>query len=279
MIAILGATGMLGKEFVARLSEASQEFRIFDRSNLKVEANPDDLARTLEQAEFVINCIAYTNVPGSEANRDLAMAVNAEFPKRLAMATAATGARLVHFSTDYVFDGMSTVPYLPREITRPINAYGISKANGERGISDYAENFRILRTSWLYGGFGMCFPKKIQSMLASGLSPRIVSDQLGQPTWAADVVEFTLSELPRIKGGKIVHAASSGSGSWFDFSKEIAASISPDLVSRLIPISSEDFVDNVNRPKYSVLDVAENIDYQIGDWRNRWRIASSKVLD
>jgi dTDP-4-dehydrorhamnose reductase len=279
MIAILGATGMLGKEFVARLSETSHEFRIFDRSNLNIDDNPNDLARSLCHAEFVINCIAYTNVPGAEANRDLAMAVNAEFPTRLAMATSATGARLIHFSTDYVFDGMNSVPYSTSDLTRPVNAYGISKACGEKGISEFADNFRILRTSWLYGGFGMCFPKKIQSMLAAGMSPRIVSDQIGQPTWAADVVEFTLSELPKIHDGKIVHAASSGSGSWFDFSQEIAASIHPDLVSRLIPISSGDFVDSVNRPKYSVLDVTDNVAFQIGDWKNRWHVAGSKVLD
>ena len=270
---ILGSGGMLGSEFVTQFRQKRVDFDEKDRSNFSISEKSDALQKLLAEYDIVVNCIAYTKVDQAEAEPELAFEVNAEWPGRLAEACNESGAHLIHISTDYVFDGTNQNGYRIFDDPKPISTYGKSKLAGEEAIANTGSKYSIFRTAWLYGQFGKCFPRTIQSRLAAGIQSSIVDDQIGSPTWTQDLVDLILRHVEIAHLPKIVHATSQGSCSWYEFAKEIASSggYSRDLIK---PIKSSEYPTPAIRPKNSVLLPLEGPAGKIGNWKDRWEIAA-----
>ena len=185
---------------------------------------------------------------------------------------------MIHVSTDYVFRGDAQKAYLTSDKPDPQNEYGRSKALGEVLVAESGADYSIVRTAWLYGCGGSCFPKKIAETLQSKGIARVVNDQIGQPTWAKDLSELILacSELENLP--RIVHGTASGLATWAELASEVAVFLGLNPAEVIVPISSSDLPTPAIRPKWSVLDNSTNGLIPIGDWRERWRIAAPKVL-
>jgi dTDP-4-dehydrorhamnose reductase len=231
------------------------------------------------EADLVINCAAYTAVDAAEENEDVALEINATGPAHLEAACAASGARLVHISTDYVFAGDATAPYAEDAPMAPSGAYGRPKAAGETAVRDSGANALIVRTAYLYGRGGPCFPKTIARAGRARGALTVVDDQIGQPTWTRDVAAFILRLLAADAPAGTYHATSSGQASWFEFAREIVASAGlGDIVS---PIDSGAYAAKAPRPSWSVLghEASQRVGVEgIGDWRERWAEAAPEVL-
>lgn len=276
--ALFGGTGLLGTEIQKELQQKGLEVNVIRRQEFDLEtAGQKTLEAELSRFDFVINSAAYTNVEQAEINPELAVRLNANFPQKLAIATSRIGNKLIHISTDYVFAGDQIVPYKVSSPTDPVNAYGKSKALGEQLVLQGDPKSTIVRTSWLYGASKETFPQKIVAKLMSNSEVRVVSDQIGQPTWARDVAEQIVSYSKLEKIQPIVHIASSGQASWADFAKAIAESSKFDS-NRIIPVSSSTFKNLAQRPKYSVLDLASQSIPPIGNWLERWNQAHLNII-
>lgn len=276
-IAVVGASGMFGSDLVNLIKARGIEFQSFGRSNLDFEQSPEALARIFKSFDSVVNTIAFTAVDKAESEINEANTVNGLYAGLLAKAAKIAGARLIHISTDYVFDGLSNSPYKVDEPVNPKTAYGKSKALGEKHVAESGADYSILRTAWLYGTNGRCFPKVIAELLTKNGSVRVVSDQFGQPTWTRDLAEMVLQVLQLENMPRIVHAVSSGKATWADFAKEVALSIGLNTDS-VEEISSGEFSTAAKRPSWSVLDNSSDVLKPIGDWRERWRQAAPEVL-
>jgi dTDP-4-dehydrorhamnose reductase len=276
--AIVGENGMFGSEMLTLLKSRGLDAHGFGRSNLNLDSDPKLIANSLRGADVVINAVAYTLVDRAETEIDQANRVNGKYAGVLAEAAALLGARFIHISTDYVFDGNSIFPYSVAEPLSPQSSYGRSKALGEELVEKAGADFSILRTAWLYGANGRCFPKVIAELLNKNGSVKVVGDQFGQPTWTRDLAEQVLKVLALQNMPRIIHAVSSGKATWADFAKEIAQSIgmSTDSVEA---ISSAEFPTAAKRPAWSVLDNSSEVITPIGDWRERWRVAAPEVLE
>ncbi|MEO0025071.1 MAG: hypothetical protein RL196_1512 [Actinomycetota bacterium] len=269
---------MLGQEFAKTLQSQEIDVATFNRSNFSTYSTSEAMALALENSDVVINCIAYTAVDKAESEEALAYEINAEFPRKLAIASAKVGAKLIHFSTDYVFDGSQAEPHRTGEAKAPKNAYGRTKAAGEDFVLQNADQFAILRTAWLYGQYGKCFPKTIANALTTRDFVEVVNDQHGQPTWTKDVVDLTLAFIESGSTQKIIHAVSQGEATWFNFAQAVATSINKEKSLVVRPVTSENFVTAAKRPKFSLLETANDFDFQIGHWLERWRRAAAEVL-
>ena len=204
--------------------------------------------------------------------------MNAIAAGKLAQVSALVGARYLQISTDYVFKGDATKPYLTSDTPDPQTEYGRSKALGELLVSESGAEYSIIRTAWLYGAAGKCFPKTIANALERNGSARVVSDQHGQPTWTKDLAELILAcaqlkEMPRI-----VHGTSSGEATWFEFAGEVAKTLGLDSDEVIEPVSSAEYPTAAVRPKWSVLDNSSEVLRPIGNWRERWHMAAAEVL-
>lgn len=276
-IAVIGANGMFGSEMISRLGAKGIEAKGFNRRNLYLEESPESLANEFVGFDAVINGVAFTAVDRVESEINEANKVNGIFAGGLAMAAKLAGARFIHISTDYVFDGLSETPYKIHDEIDPKTAYGKSKALGEKLVSESGADYSIVRTAWLYGANGRCFPKVMAEILKKNGSVKVVNDQIGQPTWTRDLAEMVLQVLLLGEMPRIVHATASGKTSWAGFAKEIAQStgLSVDSVAE---ISSADFPTAAKRPAWSVLDNSSDVITPIGDWRERWYVAAPEVL-
>ena len=201
----------------------------------------------------ILNCAAYTNVDGCESHRDEAFRVNADAVEHLADAADATGSLLVQISTDFVFDGMSDRPYLEDDPTSPRCVYGQSKLAGELA-AQRARDHLVVRTAWLYGPGGHNFPLAISRRAAAGEPLRVVTDQVGCPTYTRDLAEALL-ELIDLDARGVVHACGSEAVSWFDFAEAIVALRYPGVT---VGRTTSDSLDQpARRPAYSVLDCSK----------------------
>jgi dTDP-4-dehydrorhamnose reductase len=232
----------------------------------------DDLSRALDGFSIVINAVAYTAVDNAESELELANLINGDYAGKLAKAAQNVGARLMHISTDYVFDGSATSPYSTTAPTNPKSAYGSSKLLGEILVADSGVNYTIFRTAWLYGQNGRCFPKVMFEKALSKDRLKVVNDQFGQPTWTKDLAQQVVAFAELNGAPNIVHAVSSGQCTWFEFAKEILGDYPIE------PVSSSEFVTPAKRPSYSVLENSSSQITPIGDWRERWQIAKAEVL-
>lgn len=280
--AVVGSRGMLGTEIVTLLRTTGHEVIEWHRDNLNFEFSVDELASVISSEDIipdiVVNCVAYTAVDKAESELFEASKVNGIYAGKLAQAAGRIGARFFHVSTDYVFDGHSTIAYGVDHETNPQSAYGESKLVGEELVKDSGADFTIFRTAWLYGEYGRCFPKIIAGLLRDRDSINVVSDQIGSPTWTRDLAEVIIDHGINHYGERIVHAVSSGQGSWFDFAVEIQKAV-PEFDSKAVnAISTAEYPTPAKRPASSVLDNSETRGLRIGDWRDRWTVAAPSVL-
>lgn len=267
---------MLGQDVVALLREQGQDVEVSTRRDLDVT---DAAACMTAVAGFdvVVNCAAWTAVDDAEAQEGEAFGANAVGPANLARAASAAGARLVHVSTDYVFDGEATTPYAADAPIAPRSAYGRTKAAGEWAVRAHDTHGRhvVLRVAWLYGAGGNSFPKTIVRLARERGSVNVVTDQVGQPTWTRDVADVVWRVVSADVPGGTFHATSGGVASWFDFAQEAVAAAGLDR-SVVGTTTSDAFVRPAPRPSYSVLGHDELVAVgvaPIGDWRERWAAA------
>ena len=276
---VIGAAGMLGQDVVARLSAAGRSVRALDRDQLDI-TDARGCERGLRGADVVINCAAWTAVDLAEECESDAFAVNATGAANLARAASSVGARLVQISTDYVFDGSATSPYAADAPQNPASAYGRTKAAGEWAVQAYGDQHLVLRTAYLYGAGGDCFPRTIVRLASERGSVDVVDDQFGQPTWTMDVADLAVRAVDGKIPGGIYHATSQGSATWFEFAAEAVASSGLDR-KIVHPTTSENFVRPASRPAFSVLghDSLRAVGVApIGPWLERWQFAAGSVL-
>jgi dTDP-4-dehydrorhamnose reductase len=247
---ITGASGMLGRDLQAAL--AGREVTALGRADLDV-TDAAAVAAAVRGHDVVLNCAAYTKVDDAETHEAEAYAANATGPANLAAACADLGARLVTISTDYVFDGRATTPYaedLPRD---PINAYGRTKAAGEElALEAHPDGTNLVRTAWLYGEHGPNFARTMLQLAASRDTWSVVDDQLGQPTWTADLAAQLVAMLDADAPAGIYHGTNSGEATWFEFARAVLEDSGLDP-ERITPTDSSAFVRPAPRPSYSVL--------------------------
>lgn len=252
---ICGASGMLGSHFLRLLTERGLPFVASDSRQIDITELDDvsDFVR-VQKISHVINCAAYTRVDQAEKESKQAYLVNAIGPHNLAIAGRRHGARVIHFSTDYVFNGMKRSPYKEDDYCTPINAYGMSKLAGEIKLLDEHRHACVIRTSWLFGFPGVNFVDKMLDLMKEKEHLRVVEDQMGRPTYAQDLAEATLSLLEE-EG--IFHFANTFETSWYLFAQEIhrqAEELGLALkLKALSPISTSEYPTPAPRPAYSTL--------------------------
>jgi dTDP-4-dehydrorhamnose reductase len=250
-ILLSGKNGQVGFALQNRLA-ALGELYAMDRSELDL-TRPDTLRAAVRRCnpDLIVNAAAYTAVDRAESETALAQAVNATAPGVLAEEARRLGALLVHYSTDYVFDGRKNTPYVEADRTGPLNSYGKTKLEGERAIAESGCRHLILRTSWVYGARGQNF---MLSMLRLGRERpelRVVNDQIGTPTWCERLAAMTLELLDTGAEG-LYHATDGGETSWHGFATEIFRLAG--IATPVTPIPSEDYPTPAQRPRNSRLD-------------------------
>lgn len=220
--------------------------------------------------DAIINCAAYTAVDASETDLDLAYKINAIGPRNLSIAATDVGARLMHISTDYVFDGAGKSPYREFDAVNPQGAYGKTKLEGERFVEQFADRFFIIRTAWLYGD-GKNFVKTMLNLAQSRDSVSVVADQFGTPTSASELAKAVDFLLFTDNYG-LFHGTCEGSCCWADFTEEIYRI--KDIHTRVNRITTDEYPTPAKRPAYSVLDnymFRLTSDYKFADWHDAIR--------
>jgi dTDP-4-dehydrorhamnose reductase len=281
-ILITGAGGMLAQALAASLRKRGKRHVLVARAALDV-TREDDVRRAFEkhQPAVVLNCAAHTKVDLCEEQEDLANAINGGGAENLARAARDFGATLVHYSTDFVFDGSGTRPYRPEDPVNPLSAYGRSKLRGERAIQEVnPPGWMIVRTAWLYGPGGPCFPQTMINAAKAGKPLKVVDDQIGSPTFTHDLADATLDLIDRGAGG-LWHLTNSGNVSWHGFTAAILEEfgLKTDLSTTTSAAWKQLRPTSATRPAYSVLDVepfARLAGRPMPDWRealHRYRLA------
>jgi dTDP-4-dehydrorhamnose reductase len=259
LIVVTGKNGQLGSELqlLAPLFVAAYDFLFVDRSQLDLSSNDSiDNFFAANTPSVVINCAAYTAVDKAETDREAAFQINGTAVGKLAAHAAAVNALFITVSTDYVFNGNGTTPYLPSDATDPVNYYGESKAVGEQlALANNPESI-IIRTSWVYSRFGNNFVKTMIRLMGERPSLNVVGDQIGAPTYAADLAAAIMHMVAqKVAGNKhsgIYHYSNSGNISWYDFAVAIAKLIHSNCA--VTKIGSEAFPTPAKRPRYSLMD-------------------------
>lgn len=247
---ITGASGMLGRDL--QTAFAAHDVTALGRADLDI-TDRESVRAAVAGHDVVINAAAYTRVDDAETDEEAAFAVNAIGAENLAIAARDAGAKLIQVSTDYVFDGGATTPYSEDEPRHPISAYGRTKAAGEaRAIAAHPDGTFIVRTAWLYGQHGPNFAATMIRLAGAHPTVKVVTDQLGQPTWTADLAAQIRRLAESDAPAGVYHGTNSGECSWFDFTKAIYAEVGLDP-ERVLPTDSSAFVRPAPRPSYSVL--------------------------
>jgi len=268
-VLLLGSNGQLGTELRWEFARAQRDWNVIATSRATLDISDRNAVKAAVRAaspDFVINATAYTAVDAAETDRDLAFRVNAEAVESIAEAAAHCGAFVVHFSTDYVFDGRARQPYIEPAHACPVNVYGESKLEGERCLQRSGARHLIIRSGWLYSTHNFNFVLSILNKAKAGQDLRVVNDQIGTPTPAGLLAKETCRALATVSNAEskdafcgVFHVAAKGEASWFDFAKavlgssELGAGSDIPAVS-VIPVSSEQLGAPAKRPPYSVLD-------------------------
>ncbi len=247
---VTGAGGMLGRDLVDVLY--GRKVNALTRAELDITDAPA-VERAVADADVVVNAAAWTNVDGAEAAEEAATLVNAVGPRVLAEACARHAARLVHVSTDYVFDGTATSPYPEDAPVSPRSAYGRSKAAGEVAVRDALPDASyVVRSAWLYGEYGANFVRTMMRLEAERYTVEVVDDQRGQPTWSRDLANQIVALVDVDAPAGIYHGTSSGQTTWHGLAQAVFEELGADI-SRVRGVSSERFPRPAPRPAYSVL--------------------------
>ncbi len=278
-IILLGSQGIVGSELIKKLKD-EHELYSFTHSDLDI-TNKECLRGKFNdiKPDTIINAAAYTDVEDAEINQKLCYDVNYNAVTNIAQLCKEIKAHLVHFSTDYVFDGKKNKPYLENDISSPLNTYGDSKNKADETIKKSNCRYTIFRTSWVYGSTGSNFVKKILEKALKQNDLDIVSDQYGSPTSSnliAEIIQMFISTngIKQPHSGEVFNLCPSGSTSWYEFAKKIinyASRIDRKYNIRICPIRSYEYKSKVNRPNYTVLSnqkLCSYFDIDIQNWEH-----------
>ncbi len=268
-VTIFGASGLLGKALMREWREDQVTGLSSKDADIR---DPRQVENAVEEThpDWIVLAAAYTDVDGCETNRERAVAVNRDGAANVAQAAKEHGSRLLFLSTDYVFDGNKTSPYEVNDPRAPQSVYGRSKAEAEVQVEQILPGSCIVRTSWLFGTGGKCFPDTILKLASTRAQIDVVNDQLGSPTYAIDLARAII-QLCR-KGAKgVVHVTNRGECTWFDFTQAIVSAAGSKTIVH--PTTTEKFPRPAKRPKYSVLSASSLGQYGISmpDWQDALR--------
>ena len=272
---VTGVTGQLGGEVVAALKSQGHDVIAADRERMNF-LQPRQAAAVVhaEQPDWVINCAAYTQVDQAESEPDTAFTINRDTPAQLGRAVADYGGRFLQLSTDFVFDGSKTRPYVEDDKPNPLGVYGRSKLEGEQAVRDALPNAVILRTAWVYGVNGHNFVKTMLRLAGEGKPLRVVCDQIGTPTWTRDIVMAITALIERQAAG-VFHFTAAGETSWQGFANAIfeeAVAAGIELqTTQAEPIPTSEYPTAATRPAYSVLNtekIRPCLPVSIPGWRD-----------
>lgn len=262
-VLVTGSGGMLGADVARAAAFVGHAVIALPRAELDVRDEQAVRARIAdERPDAVVNCAAYTNVDGAEDDLRTAMAVNADGARHVADAAAGAGAKLVYVSTDYVFDGSKSSPWVESDETRPISVYGQTKLAGEHESARAPRHF-VVRTSWLFGASGRNFVETMLSLAADHGEVVVVRDQVGCPTYTAHLADAIVRLLDGAAYG-IHHIAGGGSCSWYDFACEIFRQTGTDC--RVTPCTTADTARRAPRPPWSVLGTQRVNALHLPEW-------------
>ena len=268
-IIVTGANGQLGRAVNIEYASANDvELINTDVAELDI-TDIDAVLKFVRDIRpyAIINCAAHTNVDACETQVDLAYKINALGPRNLAIASTETGAKLMHISTDYVFDGHGTRPYTEFDATGPQSVYGASKLAGENMVRQFADRFFMVRTAWLYGD-GKNFARTMLKLAEDRPEIKVVNDQVGSPTSATELARAVVSLIDTENYG-LFHGTCEGDCSWADFATEVLRLAGSS--TRIVPITSEEYGAPANRPHYSILDnymLRLTGSYTFADWHD-----------
>lgn len=280
-ILVTGAGGQLGTDVVAQLATSGHEVVASHTTDADFRY-PEQVRQLVaaHKAAWTINCAAYTAVDAAEQDRGNAFLINRDSAEAVAEGVATHGGRLVHISTDFVFDGGQGKPYSEDSECHPLGVYGQSKWEGEQRVQDACETAVILRTAWVYGQHGNNFAKTMLRLGAERDELRVVDDQIGTPSWTQDIAS-TIEALIRNDARGVFHFTNEGVASWYDFAHEIISHARhlgfPVKVRDVLPISSTQYPTPAARPTYSVLSKQKIRDI-LGGPIPHWRDSLHKML-
>lgn len=286
-ILVTGSQGQLGNEIssiietgkaeIGPISKQCQNYKIFKTDVSELDICDLEAARNfcqINKIDLIINCAAFTNVDGCETERESAFKVNVIGPRNLAIVASEIDAKLVHVSTDYVFSGDATKPYLESDSCGPKSVYGSTKYLGEQYVREFCDKYFVVRTSWLYGYIGKNFVKTIIRLASERDEIKVVNDQRGNPTNANDLA-YHILKIAQTEEYGIYHCTGEGECTWFDFATEIIRLM--ELGCKVLPCSSSEFPSPVKRPAYSSLDNMM-LRVTVGNKMRDWKMAISEYI-
>ena len=279
LVVITGKNGQLGWELsqLKVLNNFQFDFLFIDKDEMDL-SSPESIPYFFKQhkPQYFINCGAYTLVDKAETEKELTRAINATSVGVIAAECAKIDCTLITISTDYVFDGNGTSPYLPNQATDPLNYYGLTKCEGEELAVKNNPKTIIIRTSWVYSVHANNFVKTMLRLMKDREELKIVADQIGSPTYAADLAEGLIKIIEQLEGGNIhygiYHYSNNGVISWFDFAEAIKKMAG--LTCNVLPIPTTDFPTPAKRPAYSVLDkesIVADFGIKLFEWKSSLR--------
>jgi len=279
-ILLTGRNGQVGWELSRALGSLG-ELLALDRGELDL-ADEAAIRRVVREVQptVIVNAAAYTAVDRAETEPEIATRINAVAPGMLAKEARRSGALLVHYSTDYVFDGEKSTPYREDDPPRPLNAYGRSKLEGEAAIQASGCRHLILRTSWLYSDRGHNFLRTMLRLARERSELRVVDDQIGAPTSAIALARATAEILREPRAEGVLHMSAAGRTSWHGFAEAIVESVG--LPARVVAIRSQDYPSAARRPRNSLLDntrLRQAFGIALEDWRAQLREVMARVRE
>jgi len=282
-ILVTGSKGQLGsdiQDISSQYPTLQFDFTDIDELNL-TDASVVETYFIENKPDFCINCAAYTAVDLAEDEKELALKINRDTVSLLAKVCKKNNSKLIHVSTDYIFDGTNFKPYAENDATSPESVYGFSKLKGEEAIALINPDAMIIRTSWLYSSFGHNFVKTMIRLSSERNEITVVADQIGTPTYSGDLARAILDIITGSKKSQITgiyHFSNEGVASWYDFAKAIIQIIGSDC--KVYPIESKDFPAKANRPFYSVLSktkIKSDFNINIPYWLDSLKVAIQKI--
>jgi dTDP-4-dehydrorhamnose reductase len=282
-ILLTGATGQLGRELLHTLAPLGEiiapsrvAFDLTDTASIQIFLRS-------HRPHWIVNAAAYTAVDQAETNQPLAFAINADAVRTIGLEARAIDATVLHFSTDYVFDGLSSSPYVETDQPNPINVYGASKRAGEQALLQTGANALIFRTSWVFGATGKNFLNTIIKLAQERATINVVDDQHGAPTWSRDLARMTAHIIATGNPTPgIYHAAAAGETTWAGFAiealRQLALRKPSENLATITPVPTSDYPTPAARPANSRLNcnkLAQTFDWRMMDWRQ----SLSQVID
>ena len=264
---VLGSGGMLGRAVVRDATRLGHDVVARARTDLDI-TDPDRVSHTVAEIapRAIVNCAGFTDVDGAEGHEPEATRVNGDGPGNVARAAAEAGARVVHVSTDYVFDGSKGDPWLESDSVAPLQAYGRTKLAGEIAVAESGAEHAIVRTAWLFGAGGPNFVATMLRLGAERDEVTVVSDQRGGPTWTGHLAAALIEVAERDGDVGLFHASGNGACSWYEFAVEIFDRAR--LRCRVVPTTSERFARPARRPAYSVLGTEREPGIVLPAWQD-----------